>query len=212
MTRQTENNQAVRKPILISILIAVSLIVVLFFFDKSILIWMQGLMGRENFHLAEVFSDNALYLFYAVFAALFIFSLISKNKKWIYLCIAYLKTQLIFSFGIVRILKVFLGRARPKYGSEFIFFEFDYKYNSFPSGHAADAFVSGVFLYYILKNSKYPASCFLPLLYALLIAISRILINVHHPSDVAAGMAIGIFGAWFFISRYLELYPHLNSC
>ena len=187
--------------ILISILIALSLIIVLFFFDKSILNWMQSVMGRENFDLAELFSENGLTLFYAVFAVLFVYSIVRKNKKWIRLCLTYLMTQLIFSFGIVRVSKIVFGRERPKYGADFYFFELDYNYSSFPSGHASDAFVSGVFLYYILKNSRYPASCYLPLLYALLIGISRILINVHHPSDVAAGMAIGIFGAWLFISR-----------
>ncbi len=199
--RQAENNQAVKKQILISVLMVVLLIFVLFFFDKKILIWMQDLMGRENFHLAELFSDNALYLFYAVFAALFVYALVCKNKKWIRLCLTYLMTQLIFAFGIVRILKVFLGRERPKYGSEFTFFEFDFNFSSFPSGHAADAFVSGVFLYYLLKHSKYPGSRFIPLIYSFLIAISRVFVNVHHPSDVLAGMAIGIFGAWLFISR-----------
>jgi membrane-associated phospholipid phosphatase len=58
-----------------------------------------------------------------------------------------------------------------------------------------------VFLYYLLKRSRYPASRFLPLIYAFLIAISRVFVNVHHPSDVAAGVAIGILGAWFFIFR-----------
>lgn len=204
MIRQSENGEAVRKQILISIIIGVLLIIVLFFFDKRILMWMQDLLGRENLPHAELFTDNALSLFYAVFAALFAFALIRKNKKWIHLCLAYLMTQLIFSLGIVRILKVLLGRARPKYGSEFTFFETDFKFSSFPSGHAADAFVSGVFLYFLLKHSKYPGSRFVPLIYAFLIAISRIFVNVHYPSDVAAGMAIGIFGAWFFISRLPE--------
>jgi membrane-associated phospholipid phosphatase len=26
-------------------------------------------------------------------------------------------------------------------------------------------------------------------------------VSSHYPSDIAAGMAIGILGAWFFISR-----------
>jgi len=41
----------------------------------------------------------------------------------------------------------------------------------------------------------------LPLIYAFLIASSRVFVSSHYPSDVAAGMAIGIMGAWFFISR-----------
>jgi membrane-associated phospholipid phosphatase len=201
MINQTEKNPAAKKQILISILMVVLLIIVLFVFDKSILNWMQDLMGPENLPFAEMVTHNGLVFFYAVFAALFVFSLILKNKKWINLCIAYLLAQLIFSFGVVRILKVLFGRARPKYGSEFNFFSFGFDVNSFPSGHAADALVSGVFLYYLLKQSKWPMAGFLPLVGAFLIATTRVLVNSHYPSDVAAGMAIGIFGAWFFISR-----------
>ncbi|MBW2489525.1 MAG: phosphatase PAP2 family protein, partial [Deltaproteobacteria bacterium] len=42
---------------------------------------------------------------------------------------------------------------------------------------------------------------FLPLIFAFLIALSRVFVSAHYPSDVAAGMAIGILGAWFFVSR-----------
>jgi membrane-associated phospholipid phosphatase len=126
------------------------------------------------------------------------------------LCLAYVKAQLIFSFVLVRILKIILGRARPGHGSEFTFFSLAFRYNSFPSGHSVDAFVSGVFLFYLLKNSKYSACRFLPLIYAFLIALSRVFISSHYPSDVAAGMAIGILGAWFFISRLNDQTHHLN--
>ena len=62
-----------------------------------------------------------------------------------------------------------------------------------------------MFLFYLLKHSKYAAGRFLPLIYAFLIAISRVFISSHYPSDVAGGMAIGILGAWFFISRLERL-------
>ena len=201
MIRQRENNQAVRKQILVSILIVVLMIIVLFLFDKRILTWMQELMGPENLPIAELVTHHGLYVFYAIFTALFAYSLIRKNKKWFNLCLTYILTQLVFAFGVVRILKIVFGRARPKYGFDFNFFAFGFDLNSFPSGHAADAFVSGVFLYYFLKNSKYSVVSFLPLVYAFLIAISRAFVNSHYPSDVVAGMAIGIFGAWLFISR-----------
>ena len=98
-------------------------------------------------------------------------------------------------------MKIFFGRARPKYGGEFTFFSLDSHFNSFPSGHSADAFVSGVFLYYLLKYSKYSKYRFLPLAYALLIAFSRVVVSAHYLSDAVAGMAIGILGAYFFLSR-----------
>jgi membrane-associated phospholipid phosphatase len=97
-------------------------------------------------------------------------------------------------------MKIVFGRARPEYGAEFTFFSLDAHYNSFPSGHSADAFVSGVFLFYLMKRSKYNAYRLLPLAYALLMAVSRVIVSAHYPSDIVAGMAIGILGACFVLS------------
>ena len=197
-----------KKQALFSIPVVVLLIVILFFFDTRIWLAARNLVSRDLYYrITDLITTKGLFLFYAAFIAIFAYALIKKNKKLIGLFVAYVKAQLIFSFVLVRILKILLGRARPGHGSEFTFFSFAFRYNSFPSGHSADAFVSGVFLFYLLKNSKYSACRFLPLVYAFLIAISRVFISSHYPSDVAAGMAIGILGAWFFISR-LEDQPH----
>jgi len=188
-----------------------SVILVLFFFDTQIWLAARNLVSRDLYYrITDLITTKGLFLFYAVFIGIFVCALLKKNKALLNLCLAYVKAQLIFSFVLVRLLKILLGRARPGHGSEFTFFSFAFRYNSFPSGHSADAFVSGVFLFYLLKNSKYSACRFLPLIYAFLIAISRVFISSHYPSDVAAGMAIGILGAWFFISRLNEQTDHLN--
>jgi undecaprenyl-diphosphatase len=202
MIRLGENNPAVKKHILISIPIVVLSTSVLFIFDTRIWHAARDLVSREPYYfITDFITDNGLFLFYAVFIALFAYALIKKNKKLTWLIVAYIKTQLIFSFALVRILKIIVGRARPGHDPEFTFFSFAFRNNSFPSGHSADAFVSGVFMFYLLKHSKYSACRYFPLIYAFLIAISRVLISSHYPSDVLAGMAIGILGAWFFISR-----------
>ncbi len=201
MIRQGENNPAVKKQRLILIPIVVLPIIILFFFDTRIWLAARNLVSRDPYYnITDLITTKGLYLFYAAFIALFVYALIKKNKRLTGLLAAYIKTQLIIAFALVRILKIILGRARPEHGSEFTFFSFAFRYNSFPSGHSADAFISGVFLFYLLKNSKYSACRYLPLIYAFLIAISRVFISSHYPSDVAAGMVIGILGAWYFIS------------
>lgn len=191
------------KPILISILIAVGSTAGLFFFDKPIWLAASNLVARPLYYnITDIITDYGLFLFYAVFAFIFAYAIIKKNRELIRLVVAYIQTQLIFSIVLVRILKIILGRARPGHDPEFTFFSLAFRHNSFPSGHSADAFVSGVFLYYLLKNSKYSAGRYLPLIYAFLIAVSRVFISSHYPSDVAAGMAIGILGAWIFIARF----------
>lgn len=202
MIRPGENNQAVNKHILISIPIVVLSISALFFFDNRIWLAARDLVSRQPYYyITDFITDNGLFLFYAAFVIIFANALIKKNKKLTWLLVAYIKAQLIFSFALVRIIKIIVGRARPGRDPEFTFFSFAFRHNSFPSGHSADAFVSGVFLFYLLKHSKYSACRYLPLIYAFLIAISRVFISSHYPSDVLAGMLIGILGAWFFISR-----------
>ena len=200
-------NSIDNKHLLVFISVFIFITIGLFFVDVPIWTAARDLVSGEPYYsITDWITDNGLFLFYAAFGAIFIFALIKKNIDLIRLLVAYAAAQLIFALALVRILKIVLGRARPEHGSDFTFFSFSFRYNSFPSGHSADAFVSGVFLYYLLKNSKYSNFRYLPLIYAFLIAISRVFISSHYPSDVAAGIMIGILGAWFFISR-LETPP-----
>ena len=195
------NNPAMKKKLLIFIPIGLVPVVILFIFDTRLWLTARDMIPPDYYFIAKLITKWGLYIFYAIFAALFVYSFIRKNRKLTGWCLAYLKAQLMVSFAVVRILKIVLGRARPGHGADFTFFSLNSRYNAFPSGHAADAFVSGIFLYYLLKQSKYAGCRFLPLIYAFFIAISRVFVSAHYPSDVARGMAIGILGAWFFISR-----------
>jgi undecaprenyl-diphosphatase len=177
-------------------------VLLLLLIDFRILVFVQQFITPELKSVGKILSNKGLFLLYGIFLLLFIYALIKKNKQLKKIFLVYLKVQILFSFALVRIMKIVLGRARPKIGSEFTFFSLEADYNSFPSGHSADAFVSGIFLFYLLKNSKYSAYRYLPLLYAATIALSRIAVNAHYPSDVIAGAAIGIFGAWFYLNRF----------
>jgi undecaprenyl-diphosphatase len=181
--------------------LALSITSILFLFDTPIWQAARDLVEPDYLYIPELFTHWGLYLFYSIFAAIWIYAFIKKDRYLKNFGLAYLKAQLVFSLAVVRLLKVGLGRARPGYGSEFTFFETSFKYNAFPSGHSADAFVSGVFLFYLLKQTRFAGYRLLPLIYAFLIALSRVFVSSHYPSDVAAGMLIGILGAWFFISR-----------
>ena len=198
---QTENKGWVKWKYAIFIFFALTSIAILFFFDTPIWQAARDLVEPDYLDIPELFTHWGLYLFYFIFAVILIYAFIKKDRNLINIGLSYLKAQFVFSLIVVRLLKIFLGRARPGYGSEFTFFETSFKYNAFPSGHSADAFVSGVFLFFLLKQTRYAGSRFLPLIYAFLIAISRVFVSSHYPSDVAAGMTIGILGAWFFIPK-----------
>ena len=197
----------IKKRLLTVIPIGVLTIVILFIFDTRLWLIARDLIPSDYYFIAKLLTNWGLYIFYAIFLALFVYSLVWENRRLTRLCLAYLKAQLIVSFAAVRLLKIVLGRARPGHGTDFTFFSLNSHYNAFPSGHSADAVVSGVFLYYLLRQSKYINYRFLPLFYAFLIAVSRVFVSAHYPSDVAAGMFIGILGAWIFVSR-LSDDPH----
>lgn len=62
---------------------------------------------------------------------------------------------------------------------------------SFPSGHTGAAFASAAALFFNRNRGWVPA-----LLLAVLIAFSRLYLYVHYPTDVFAGVIIGILAGW----------------
>lgn len=61
--------------------------------------------------------------------------------------------------------------------------------NSFPSGHTTCAFEIATALFMVVKNKK--IKWIFPV-YAILILVSRIYLMVHYPTDVIAGVIVGI--------------------
>jgi membrane-associated phospholipid phosphatase len=106
---------------------------------------------------------------------------------------------------VVTVAKRLIGRARPIVGGEdpflYEFFFWRPEYASFPSGHATNAFAVAVAFGALWPRLR-------PLLwtYAVLIALSRVIVTAHHPSDVIAGAICGTIGAllvrdWFAARR-----------
>ncbi len=90
----------------------------------------------------------------------------------------------------VQILKHLIGRARPKLTDSFIMIGPSWKsgYDSFPSGHTAEAFCFA----YILSQ-YYPKYRIFFYLCALLVGAGRLKVPSHFLSDVFAGAVFGLF-------------------
>lgn len=104
-----------------------------------------------------------------------------------------------------KLLKNWIGRERPSL--EHIGQETSL---SFPSGHAMVGMIMYILLAYFLVKyipsavSKWVAaiSC---VVIILLLGISRLILNVHYPSDVIAGYAFGFIWAFLWILIYKQL-------
>jgi undecaprenyl-diphosphatase len=94
-----------------------------------------------------------------------------------------------------------IGRARPFVDGNDVWsyapFIWKPEYASFPSGHATTAFAALVAI-----GALFPQARALMWIYAVAVAMSRVIIVAHHPSDVLAAAIVGALGAllvrnWF---------------
>lgn len=109
--------------------------------------------------------------------------------------IGFLFTAIAVPSLFVTVIKRLIGRARPLVGGSldpFLYSPFVWRadYAGMPSGHATTAFAA-----LVAFGTLWPRSRTLWLIYALLIAISRVVVTAHYPSDVLAGALVGIAGA-----------------
>jgi len=149
----------------------------------------------ETFHSEAWLNRIMLYITYlgefgagAIVCALVL--LIFKKTRWAGVAVA---CALVFDALIVNvILKLSVNRARPWTEYE-QFLDFYSAYgvrqptdSSFPSGHSASMFCAAVALLFRYKLKALPA-----LIIAFLVALSRIYLCLHYPTDVLGGVLIG---------------------
>jgi membrane-associated phospholipid phosphatase len=106
----------------------------------------------------------------------------------------------------VTLIKRMIGRARPyvvAHADPFLYVPFAWRadHASMPSGHAATAFAAAVAVGILWPRLRAPM-----LAYALVIAVSRVVLDAHYVSDVIAGAIVGALGAimirdWFASRR-----------
>jgi membrane-associated phospholipid phosphatase len=112
-----------------------------------------------------------------------------------------------FAIGIpaltVSIVKRLIGRVRPSDWGPFHYVPFSWRpdYASMPSGHSTAAFAAAFAIGALWPRARVPMW-----IYAGVIAVSRIAVHAHFPSDVIAGALVGMFGAilvrdWFAARR-----------
>lgn len=115
--------------------------------------------------------------------------------------VGFLFTAIALPSLFVTIVKRIIGRARPMVGGTldpFLYSPFAWKaaYAGMPSGHVTTAFAV-----LVAFGTLWPRARTVLLVYALLIAASRVIVNAHYPTDVLAGALVGVAGA-MMVRRY----------
>jgi len=145
-----------------------------------------------------IYLSKFVELFYKIFVAFFVilgvyksFSKADKEKGIKILVITVI-------VGILSQIKYLIGRARPKITFETVFNgpSTKYAYASFPSGHTFFIFASAKVL-----SNLYPKYRFLFYVFAFIVALERLLVFAHFPSDIIAGAFLGLYVSDFIFKK-----------
>jgi len=171
-------------------ILAIFVLSIFFFYldKKTVLILKEAIFYYKEIEVfKEIFSKiietfHKIFLFLLIMFSLYLY--LFKNKK--------LGKGLILSMiiaGIFSQIKFLIGRARPKITYDTLLFvgpNLTYNYASFPSGHVFFLFVMSKIL-----SSEYPKGKGFFYGLAILVALQRILVFAHFPSDVIGGAFLG---------------------
>lgn len=164
----------------------------------------RGAAGLWPIRILTDFGKSA-YVLWLLAGALFAFAILALRLRGTSRSLlSGLGARLQFLFLAVlvpvllgEIVKWIVGRGRPFVGGEANPFNFSHfagteAYASFPSGHAITSFALA-----FAVGAVWPRARVAMAVYAVLIALSRLVLLAHHPSDVVAGALIGVVGAMF---------------
>jgi undecaprenyl-diphosphatase len=199
----------------LSAVAAAVVIVLMVALDAAEIGWMPA-RGTASLWPIRILTDfgKSAYVLWTLLAMLVVVALVAPRlQRTARSLLLGLGTRLQFVFFAVlvpvlagEILKWIVGRGRPFVGGEANAFNFAHfagteAYASFPSGHA----ITGAALAFAVA-ALWPQARVAMIVYAVLIALSRLVLLAHHPSDVVAGALLGVIGAmavryWFAARR-----------
>jgi undecaprenyl-diphosphatase len=132
------------------------------------------------------FAEHLLWIAVGILIILFLI----KKTRFTAICAA--SSIILGRLMITEIIKRLYSSPRPYLVLDNVnkLINENHDYQSFPSGHAAIFFALATAIYFFHK--KWGIGCFV---IAILVAISRIFIGVHWPTDVLAGALIGVISS-----------------
>jgi undecaprenyl-diphosphatase len=171
------------------ILLWVVLLVLSFSVDNNASVFAESLKNPflDGFMSWITYFGN-VFVVLIVITSLFLWE--EKKREWI----PTLWSSFIASIGVGLVLKWIIARPRPMTELVYAITALNY---SFPSTHATAAFAALPIL-----DKEFPKFKWFWILFAVLVAVSRVYIGVHYLSDVIAGALLGYLIGYLFV--YIE--------
>lgn len=169
-------------------------------FDKDLFLWLNAL-GNERWDGFWMFMTRTLNSL-PLYLLLLYLSIKALGWKRTLVVVVAVALTIVCTDQLSNFFKYGLGRLRPCHdpevsgtmrlvksycGGKFGFF----------SAHAANAFGPAIFFVSLFRG-KVPYIGMIMVLWACLVAYSRIYIGVHYPLDVIGGALVGAFFGWLF--------------
>jgi undecaprenyl-diphosphatase len=205
--RRAEAARRSSRRVLLLTTISAGVVIALMYVLDAREIGLMPLRGTASLWPVRILTDfgKSAYILWLLAAALVAVALVlPRLQDATRSLLLALGTRLQFLFFAVlvpvlagEVVKWIVGRGRPFAGGEanafnFVHFAGTETYASFPSGHAIASFALA-----FAVTAVWPRARMVMMVYAVMIAISRLVLLAHHPSDVVAGALIGVVGAMF---------------
>jgi undecaprenyl-diphosphatase len=222
--RAEAGRRLARHSLLITAALGAAIVALMYALDAREIVLMppRGSVGLWPVRILTDFGKDA-YVLGSLAAALFAVAIISAASRGTSRArLLRFATRLQFLFFAVlvpvlagELIKWMAGRGRPFVGGKANAFNFEpfagtEAYASLPSGHA----ITGAALAFAVA-AVWPRARGVMIVYAVLIAASRLVLLAHHPSDVVAGALIGVVGAmcvrYWFAARRLGFIIHRDG-
>lgn len=162
--------------------------------DGNILLWIQEFLRNSLFTpifvtITHLGDGGAIWIIISLLLLIF-----KKTRRMGALCIAALLGSLIVNNLI---LKNLVARIRPYEVIDGLNLLIEKQKDlSFPSGHSGASFAAAVTIFQCIKNKKIGI---IAIIFASLIAFSRLYVGVHYPTDVLVGIITGTFISIFIV-------------